>query len=143
MAAAALYSDNSKSATCMTNRPRAILEAHGTNDSIIPFEEKHRDPNIFTPNTTQWTGWWAERNEENGCGSDADPNIASTCWGTNPTYPCNGTRGFIQQYTVDNLVHCWPSKVDNTDSQEHGAACLVGTLDYTNFVLEFFANWHK
>ena len=138
MAAAALYTDTpSRGADCTGKRPRAILEAHGTADHTIPYNGRKSG---LTPNIPDWTRRWAERN---GCAPSEDPVIASPSWGQNTTYSCPGTQTFIQQYLVDDLGHCWPSVVDNTDSQKEDGSCLVHTLDFTQAVVDFFAMWQK
>lgn len=138
MAAAALYTDTFiKPVNCAGERPRAILEAHGTGDKTIPINGRM---DCSTPNIARWTSRWGKRN---GCDSHKDRNIAFPSWGENTTYSCNGTQNFIQQYRVNDLGHCWPSVMNNTDSQEHDGACLVHTLDYTQTVVEFFAMWQK
>ena len=134
MAAAALYTDADYGPPdpCEGERPRAILEAHGANDTTIPFGGR-KDGSV--PNITLWTEQWGLR--DNCDFIDFTP----TDWGVNTTCSCNGTQNLVQQYYVNGLGHCWPSKVNNTDSQEHNGTCLVETLDFTQTVLEFFATW--
>ena len=138
MAAAALYTDTpSQSADCTGGRPRAILEAHGADDHTIPFNGgRHKT----LPNIPNWTRRWAERN---GCPSTEVPITASPTWGENTTYSCLGTQNSVQQYRVDGLGHCWPSVVNNTDSQKRDGSCLVQSLDFTQAVVDFFAMWQK
>ena len=136
MAAAALYNDTLiRPNTCIVEPPRPILEAHGACDTTIPINGSRQKK---IPNIAQWTGRWAERNK---CHPDDHREIISASWGRNTTYACNGTQGFIQQYNVTGLGHCWPSMVNNTDT--HLNDCNVHTLDYTQAVLEFFARWQK
>ena len=138
MAAAALYTDTqSKSADCAGGRPRAILEAHGADDDTIPFDGGRHGT---LPNIPHWTKRWAERN---GCSWTEVPITASTSWGVNTTYSCPGTRNSVQQYLVDGLGHCWPSVVNNTDSQKQDGSCRVQSLDFTQAVVEFFGMWRK
>lgn len=142
MAAAALYTDTVVTGVnCTGNRPRAILEAHGTVDTTIPIGGRNsRRRGHSTPDIAGWTSRWPGRD---GCEPDDDPNIARPSWGTNSTYSCNDTPNIVQQYQVDGLGHCWPSVINNTDSQEHHDTCLVQTLDFTQAVMEFFAMWQK
>lgn len=134
MAAAALYTDTLIGPdSCMGFAPRAILGAHGVDDTTISIDA--------TPNIARWTGRWAERN---GCDPREDKSITELTWGNLTTYSCEGAVDSIQQYWVADLGHCWPSIVNNTDSQEHkDGSCLTHTLDYTGAALEFFAMWQK
>lgn len=139
MAAAALYTESHiPPLECNGSRPRKILEAHGSADSVIPIggQTDNSTPDNSTPNITLWTELWAERN---GCDLEKDGTITYLKWGINTTYSCNGTANMIQQYNVTGLDHCWPSVTDNTDTPKHNGGCLIKTLNFTEAVLEFFA----
>lgn len=138
MASAALYSDNSVS-ECNATEMRAILEAHGMNDTTIPYAGGPRGQGHL-PNVRTWIEWWSERD---GCKAD--------CEGCETTeqedgykvisYSCSGYEDVVQHYDVYELGHCWASSSgDNSDSAR--SYCYDRVLDYTPVVLNFFSRWN-
>ena len=141
MAAAALYTDTSNATgSCAGTRPRAILEVHGVDDPTIPIGGRQsKFKGHSTPNITEWASWWGERN----CNTTVNRTVAVETWGNVTTYSCEKAPDSVQQYYVNDLGHCWPSKVENTDSAEHDVTCPIPNLDFTQVVLDFFALWSK
>lgn len=145
MASAALYTDMPESPDlCDGQRPRMILESHGTEDFVVPIDGRDSDKSDdSTPDIADWTARWAVRN---GC--DPSPKHYTETWGRITSYKCNGLSGVVQQYRVNGLGHCWPSLTDNTDSlkpdepNKRPHDC-IHTLDFTQAVVEFFARWKK
>ncbi|KJX97236.1 hypothetical protein TI39_contig520g00001, partial [Zymoseptoria brevis] len=142
MAAAALYTDTSKS-SC--TKKRAILESHGVADATIPYHPNGK-PGAGgpLPDIVQWVSWWAHRT----CG-DLDSESARSPSGYNTTmYSCNGLKDVVQHYQVFDLGHCWPnSRSDNYDASsaldQTKRKCLDRSLDFTPVVLDFFSRWNS
>jgi len=137
MASAALYSDNGVE-QCNNTRPRAILEAHGMNDTTISYYGGPRN-GAMLPDIQTWIGWWAQRD---GCKANcADCMEVQQRSGYEVvSYSCGGLKDVVQHYDVFDLGHCWPSSTgDNSDSAR--SYCGDRSLDYTPVVLDFFSRW--
>ncbi|KAJ4298283.1 hypothetical protein N0V90_006183 [Kalmusia sp. IMI 367209] len=110
MSAAALYTDTSKG-SC--TKKRAILEAHGGEDTTIPYR--------------------------NGCEADAGKTTQHNGYDTT-TYSCGELKTVVKHYKIAGLGHCWPSSTgDNSDGTR--AYCKDHSLDFTPTVLDFFGKW--
>lgn len=135
MAAAALYTDTQE-AGCP--KKRAILEAHGDNDTTIPYGGDPDGNGGPLPNITAWVEWWGQRD---GCDPILDRQETGDLGGYNITsYSCNGLVNVVQHYQVFDLGHCWPSSSGNNfDGQKR--VCQDHALDFTPVVLDFFASW--
>ena len=135
MASAALYTDLNQS-SCPYKR--AILEAHGTNDTVIPYTPKKDGSGGPLPQIAQWVRWWAARD-----GFDPDKPRVTPQQGYNITrYPFNGDQEVVKHYKVFDLNHCWPSSIGNNyDYTKVNSICDKYSLDFTPKVLEFFSKW--
>nr|POE86653.1 putative feruloyl esterase c [Quercus suber]POE87644.1 putative feruloyl esterase c [Quercus suber] len=135
MAAAALYTDNSRN-SC--NTTRAILEAHGLDDATIPYEGGTGLGGDL-PDVRDWVIWWSERN---GCSSSTHAHIDKISDANIDSYTCDGNANVTQHYPVDGMGHCWPSADgDNADSLANSFICPA-TFDYTTAHLLGQANKH-
>nr|POE72920.1 putative feruloyl esterase c [Quercus suber] len=134
MAAAALYTDNSRR-SCNTSR--AILEAHGLDDTTIPYSGGTGLGGDL-PDVRDWVTWWSERN---GCSSSARAHIDEISDASIASYTCDGNANVTQHYPIAGLGHCWPSADgENADSVLKPDICPP-SLDFTSVVLEWFGNW--
>ncbi|KAK7181697.1 hypothetical protein PSPO01_12147 [Paraphaeosphaeria sporulosa] len=134
MAAAALYDDNSKD---RCDKKRAILEAHGGNDTTILYNgENPTKTGGAVPNIDEWVTWWGQRD---GCAADEGRTTQHDGYETT-TFACEGLRAVVKHYKINDLGHCWPSSIgDNSDGSR--SYCGDHSLDFTPRVLDFFATW--
>ncbi|KAK5682503.1 hypothetical protein LTS10_005631 [Elasticomyces elasticus] len=137
MASAALYTDTKL--TACPNRKRAILEAHGDKDSIIPYVPTKDGRGGPLPNVGKWVGWWGQRD----CGANVKPTIDTKPTGYNvTTYSCNGRQDVVKHYHLAKGGHCWPSSDPETSDNRGGSCKGARVLDFTPKVLEFFGKWN-
>lgn len=111
-----------------------ILEFHGTDDSVIPYDGGVHN-GVDLPSITDWARDWAEAD---GCSSSTSPtsthfNNSKVLWAS---YSCNGSDGVVQHYAIDNLGHVWPSLDSNYDNGGHGSY-----IEASPIILDFFSNW--
>ncbi|XP_055343105.1 uncharacterized protein LOC129591467 [Paramacrobiotus metropolitanus] len=135
MAAAALYTDNELNGC---PKRRAILEAHGEQDTTILYHGSDAASGGSVPDIPTWVRWWAERN---GCDPAVDGSVSEDLGGYDVTsYSCGGMVNIVQHYKVHELGHCWPSSNGkNSDSERD--VCADRSLDFTAAVVEFFEKW--
>ncbi|KAL1605126.1 hypothetical protein SLS60_004669 [Paraconiothyrium brasiliense] len=135
MASAALYDDTSKD---RCNKKRAILEAHGGNDTTIPYGGGPTSSGGNVPDIDQWVTWWGERD---GCTANDESTTQHDGYETT-TFACEGLRAVVKHYKINNLGHCWPSSTgDNSDGSR--SYCKDHSLDFTPRVLDFFSKWNS
>lgn len=88
---------------CDPIRPVAILDIHGTNDSVVPY---HGNPaNDKEPPIPQWLDSWAKLD---GCSSNPtvfiqQPRLTAEKW-----TGCKGGARVIH-YRIRNGIHIWPT----------------------------------
>lgn len=146
LASAALYSDNSITATASGGCPksRAILESHGGKDKTIPYEGQSamEGNGGATPDIQSWLGWWAHRN---GCQEDQRPIIDDSHEGyTIASYSCGDYHKVVQSYYIPKLGHCWPSTDGkNSDAGARVEGCSFRGLDFTSIALDWFGRWDR
>lgn len=133
MAAAALYDDTSKD---RCSKKRAILEAHGGDDTTIPYEGGFTDSGGDVPNVADWVTWWGERN-----GDDSEEKTTTQQDGYEMvSYAGEDGKQIVEHYKIFDLGHCWPSSTgDNSDGARD--YCGDHSLDFTPVVLDFFSEW--
>jgi poly(3-hydroxybutyrate) depolymerase len=142
MAAPALYTDNSLG-SC--TKKRAILEAHGTIDKIIPYTGGPGNGGEL-PDIDEWVSWWGKRT----CGASARTHNSSDLGGyTATSITCDRKSGadlnnIILHYKVTRTGHCWPSITGhNYDALNQPAhSCRTPILDFTDRVMDFFDSWN-
>jgi poly(3-hydroxybutyrate) depolymerase len=137
MAAPALYTDNSLN-SC--SKKRAILQAHGINDHIIPYDGGEGNGGHL-PNITEWVSWWGQRT----CGAKAKTRCSENPDGYNTTgISCGDDRNVILHYELSHTGHCWPSITGNNYDAltQPNKTCRTPILDFTERVMDFFEVWN-
>lgn len=123
MAAAALYTDTSKS-SC--SKKRAILESHGDADETIPYAggDALGGP---VPAIGDWVRFWGERD----CGTGAESAKSAQDGYHITTFSCGDWSDVVTHYHLyEPAGHCWPAKGD------------CGNVDFTPVVLDWFGRWN-
>ncbi|KAF1965595.1 hypothetical protein BU23DRAFT_627275 [Bimuria novae-zelandiae CBS 107.79] len=115
MAAAALYDDTRKD---WCSKRRAILEAHGENDTTIPYAGGHTNSGGDVPNVAEWVGWWAERiGVEDGAEETQHQGYERVA------YKGDDGKVVVEHYKVSDLGHCWPSSTGGGNSDGSRGYC--------------------
>ena len=124
--AGAFYTDVNNRTCKPAQVPLPILEFHGTNDTVIPYNGGNGAGGAV-PAIPDWLSRWAVRN---GC---SDPPTASAMHNhtsrnhTRVTYSCNGDKDIVDHYKLIGMGHSWP----NVSRRTAG-------IDATPRILEFF-----
>ena len=136
--AGAFYGDVANgSFQCQAARPRVpILEIHGSNDSIIPYQGGQAS-GVALPAISDWLKRWATRN---GCSSSSSGTTQSLVDGhvQRTSYNCNDSIAIVSGLEVRGLDHCWPSTTPNRNN--HNTSTWIDAAPY---VLEFFNNHQR
>ncbi|KAF2435432.1 carbohydrate esterase family 1 protein [Tothia fuscella] len=116
--------------------PLPILEFHGGDDKSVPYAggqgEGGREPPI-----PDWLEYWVSRTD---CSNktqvdtfDGDVHLLS--------WTCDGIKGALQHYKVDDMGHQWPSTVVNFS----GIAAGKGPthIDASALIIQFFDRFTK
>ena len=142
MASAALYADITPYPGGSCNKRRAILESHGTDDDVIPYEGSDDRSNGAVPTISDWVTWWGKRCDAQNA---VERHITDSRGNQITLWDCQGKKSVVKHYKVPGLGHCWPSsKGENFDATTMPKHCggEHNTLDYTARVLEFFGTWN-
>lgn len=121
----AFYGQNSSMNCTPSRTPIPVLEFHGADDTVIPYEGGGRRGSVL-PSIPDWLTLWATRDGDDAKNSSSKlykGNVQVSTW-----------KDMTQGYLIDGLGHAWPSTEPNLDNSQ-------GTyLNATPIMLEFFAN---
>ncbi|KAL1310539.1 hypothetical protein AAFC00_000820 [Neodothiora populina] len=127
-------SDSSFSSNCKPAHQMPILEFHGQDDPIIPYDGGKIN-GVDLPAIGEWAQDWTQAD---GCASNPSPqnehlNNSKVMLAQ---YSCNGSTNVVSHYSIDGLGHTWPSTEYNLENFG------VGTyLDASPLILDFFSKW--
>ena len=129
---------------CQPNRSSIpILEFHGQNDTIIPYDGKdcprrcrHEPCHCPLPSIPSWLEEWALLNQCPG-GTPGNESFSVDDYITvnKTTWTCGGNEDIVTGYWIQDLGHVWPSTAPNDDN--HGN---VTVLNASNIIIDFFKN---
>jgi poly(3-hydroxybutyrate) depolymerase len=131
-----MYTDNEFNHSNCTpaHQSTPVIEFHGSNDSVIPYDGELDGNGGVTPPIPTWLEYWSLRN---GCGPNQGINEFSHKNALNhTTYTCNGTKNIVEGYWIQGMDHDWASTGPNSDNEEHGDGPTF--INATPLIMDFF-----